>query len=126
MRTAVLFAGVALLSACGSSTAPGGDPAILVTNGLPASWVYVNWKDGRGTLGRDSVAARTSKCVRFLAQPDSAYWEAIATENGYTTTVRSPEWFNPADRPAWTLAVTEGLGAINVPQMLQADATTAC
>lgn len=122
----LLASAVLVLAACRSSTEPAGDPSILVTNDLPASWVYVNWKDGQGIVGKDSVAARTTKCVRFTAQPDSAYWEAVATENGYTTTVRSPSWFNPSDRPAWTLGVTEGLGAVNVPQMLQADATTAC
>lgn len=112
--------------ACSSSTGLAGDPSILVTNDLPNSWVYVSWKDGQGTLGRDSVAARTTKCVRFLAQPDSAYWEASATENGYTNVVRSPAWFNPSDRPAWTLNVTEGIGAVNVPAMAQAEASTMC
>jgi hypothetical protein len=127
MRTLLLSALFLSIVACGGSTEPNaGDPSILVTNDLPASWVYVNWKDGQGIVGRDSVAARTAKCVRFTAQPDSAYWEAYATENGYTNTVRSPAWFNPADRPAWTLAATEGLGAVNVPQLLQADASIAC
>ena len=114
------------LVACGSSTDLQGDPSILVTNDLPSSWVYVTWKDGQGILGRDSVAARSTKCVRFTAQPDSAYWEASATENGSTTIVRSPAWFNPADRPAWTLNVYEGNGPVPYPGMLQADTQTMC
>lgn len=112
--------------ACSSSTGLAGDPTILVTNDLPADWVFVNWKDGQGILGRDSVAPRTVKCVRFLAQPDSAYWEATATENNSTTGVRSPSWFNPASRPAWTLRVFDDNSPVPVPAMLQADADVEC
>jgi hypothetical protein len=127
MRALSLVA-LAFVIACGSSTEPAlaGDPSILVTNDLPSSWVYVNWKDGQGVLGRDSVAARATKCVRFLAQPDSAYWDATASENGYTTVVRSPSWFNPSDRPAWALHAREGIGTVNVPVLEQADASVAC
>lgn len=115
-----------VLCACSSSTAVQGDPSILVTNDLPTSWVYVNWKDGQGIVGRDSVAARMQKCVRFTAQPDSAYWEATATENATTATVRSPAWFEPSARPAWSLHVYEGNGAVAVPIMLQEDVPQMC
>jgi hypothetical protein len=127
-RTTWGFIVMLVLGACSGATGPSaGDPSILVTNDLPSSWVYVTWKDGQGIVGRDSVAPRTvGQCVRFTAQPDSAYWEAVATENGATTIVRSPTWFNPSDRPAWSLDVTEGLGAVNVPAMRQADAQTPC
>src|SRR4051812_22094590 len=110
MRPILVMLAIAL-TACSSSTEPSGagDPSILVTNDLPSSWVYISWKDGNSVLGQDSVAARSTKCVRFLAQPDSAYWDATATENGYTTIVRSPECFNPADRPAWRVTVYEGI-----------------
>lgn len=119
-----------LLTACGSSsTGLAGDPSILVTNDLQSSWVYVTWKDGQGIVGRDSVAPRTANhCVRFLAQPDSAYWEATATENGSLSTVRSPgPWFNPASRPAWSLHVYDDPKTpVPVPVMLQADASAEC
>lgn len=123
LASAILF-----LSACGSSTdLKAGDPSILVTNDLPSNWVYVTWKDGQGIVGRDSVAPRTAnQCVRFLAQPDSAYWEASATENGSTEIIRSPTWFNPSDRPAWSLHVFAGSGPVPYPDMLQQDVAVAC
>jgi hypothetical protein len=128
MRGLFAFCLLAIV-ACGSSTEPGkaGDPSILVTNNLQSDWVYITWKDGQSVLGRDSVAPRTvDQCVRFLAQPDSAYWEAIATEKGSTGTITSgvagepTEYFNPSSRPAWSLTVLEGA------LMLATEVATPC
>lgn len=114
-------------AACGSSTEPlAGDPALLVTNDLDASWVFVTWKDGQGIIGRDSVPPRTaSQCIRFTAQPDSAYWQISASENGHTTE-QTAAWFNPSDRPAWSVHVYEGGGVVSVPVILAQDTEMAC
>lgn len=128
MRALPVLLIVAFLGACSSSTEPSkaGDPSILVTNDLPSDWVYITWKDGLGIVGRDSVAPRTaSQCVRFLAQPDSAYWEATTVENGYSATVTSAEWFNPADAPAWSIHVFDG-GNPAVPAILQSLTDIPC
>jgi hypothetical protein len=103
----VLFLLFAAL-ACGSSTAPGkaGDPSLLITNNLDASYVYITWQDGNAIVGKDSIPPRTAnQCVRFLAQPDSAQWIITATENGATAS-QGGNFFNPADQPAWTVVVS--------------------
>lgn len=107
MRSVALV--LTLLSiACSSSTEPGtaGDPSLLFTNTLDNSYVYVTWRDGQEIFGRDSVAPHTAnQCIRFLAQPDSAYWEVTVTEDAQTS-AQSYDWFNPADRPAWNVVVS--------------------
>lgn len=126
MRFVALMS-LSILMACGGSTEPGkaGDPSILVSNHLSSSWVYITWKDGQGVAGRDSVAPQTlNQCVRFLAQPDSAYWEARVNDDppgGGWAQQATPAWFNPADRPAWTLQAYPG-----GPVLLAADAATPC
>ncbi len=128
-----LLAGLLFVVACSGTTEPkskAGDPSILVTNNLGV-YTYITWKDGQGIVGRDSVAGHITQCVRFLAQPDSAYWEASATEavggNPESTgTIRNPAvgFFNPADRPAWTLVVSDdGYGNV---RLLENEVATAC
>lgn len=108
-RLSVLI--VALIAAaCSSSTAPSkaGDPSLLFTNNLDSSWVYITWRDGAVIEGRDSIPPRTaSQCVRFLAQPDSAYWTITAHDQGASSNVTAP-YFNPATRPAWKVVVSSG------------------
>lgn len=124
MRVAHLFVALflTLTAACGSSTAPGGakDPSLLFTNNLDSSWVYITWRDGQVIEGRDSIAPRTrSQCVRFLAQPDSAYWTITAHENGGLATATAP-YFNPASRPAWSVVVNS-VGSVGSPSILVSD-----
>lgn len=105
---ALVAAFVLALAACGSSTDPSkaGDPSLLFTNDT-GSWVYVTWRDGDAIEGKDSVPPRTpSQCVRFLAQPDSAYWDISVNDPiGGSAEVTAP-YFNPADRPAWRVTVS--------------------
>lgn len=116
MRTlAVLLLSVAIV-ACGGSTEPkGGDPSLLITNNLDHDWVQVVWQDGNSIFGRDSVPPRmANQCVRFTAQPDSAYWSITTTPtnaNGIQMGRfnQTAPFFNPADRPAWKVTVgTDG------------------
>jgi ABC-type phosphate transport system substrate-binding protein len=106
-RSLGLIVAALIVAACGSSTAPGkaGDPSLLFTNNTD-SWVFVTWRDGITIAGADSVAPRTqSQCVRFLAQPDSAYW-AIKVNTVDGSAEQTAPYFNPADRPAWRVIVS--------------------
>jgi hypothetical protein len=126
MKTLSVLFVVLILAACGSSTGPGkaGDPSLLITNDLTSDYVYITWKDGNAIVGRDSVAPRTAnQCVRFLAQPDSAYWQATASDNGRVSTQSYP-YFNPASRPAWKVVVSVNPG--NSPSILTTLVATAC
>jgi hypothetical protein len=102
------------LAACGSSTEPNkaGDPSLLITNNMPADYVFVTWQDGNAIIGRDSVAPHTAnQCVRFTAQPDSAKWLIVIMDSQLgvspdrATSTLGGAWFNPADRPAWDVEV---------------------
>lgn len=113
MRTISILLLLAI-AACGSSTdvKAGNDPSLLFTNNLDRDYVYITWQDGNAIVGRDSIPPHTvGQCVRFTAQPDSAYWSITATEsnpNGLqpaTANVTAP-YFNPTDRPAWNVTVT--------------------
>lgn len=129
MRNIFIFA-LILTAACSSSTAPAskaGDPSLLFTNNLDSGWVYITWRDGAVIEGRDSIAPRiASQCVRFTAQPDSAYWTITARENGGLSTATAP-YFNPESRPAWSVVVSSS-GSIGSPQILvkDIDPTLAC
>ena len=96
-----------LLTACGSSsTGLAGDPSLLFSNST-ASWVYVTWRDGAVIEGKDSVPPHTnSQCVRFLAQPDSAYWDIKINDPIGGTAEQTAPYFNPADRPAWQVDIS--------------------
>jgi hypothetical protein len=109
MRTIGLLALVVILAACGSSTEPQrANVSLAFTNLLDTSWVYITWQNGMAISGRDSIPPRTNfQCVRFFAQPDSAYWQIKAHENGSLGTVTAP-FFNPPDRPAWKVLVLHG------------------
>jgi hypothetical protein len=97
-----------LLAACsGGATGPKGiDPTVLITNQLPDT-VYFTWRDGQGIVGNVSVAPGASSCTRFLAQADSAYFEAHATSGGGQATYTQP-WFDPATRNGWTMKAFVG------------------
>lgn len=99
---------IALFAACGSSTDSDnrdGDPSLLFSNETSVP-VYLTWQDGNEIFGKDTIPPHTSaQCSRFVAQPDSAQFQIISTENGAQSTYTAP-FFNPADRPAWTVAVT--------------------
>lgn len=105
-----LLAGLVLfVVACGSSTDLGNqrDPSLLFTNALGTP-VYLTWQDGEAILGRDTIPPHSvGHCSHFLAQPDSAYFQIVASndENGAQTVYTAP-WFNPESRPAWTVDVT--------------------
>lgn len=103
---------LALIACGGSGTGPLGlDPAILFNNHLQYP-VYLEWRDGQAIVGRDTVAAgEMAHCSHFLAQPDSAYFQIVATDEsgGYgprTSTITAP-YFHPLDRPAWRVDVRE-------------------
>lgn len=119
MRAVLCFVSLVALAACSSSTAPSsaGDPSLLFTNNLPSDYVYITWKDGNAILGRDSIPPRTaSQCVRFTAQPDSAYWSITAseTQNGLPTNTANATapYFNPTSRPAWRVVVDDVSGVV--------------
>jgi hypothetical protein len=114
MRSLFFALCVLTISACGSSTEPkADDPSLLFTNNLDQP-VYLTWQDGQAILGRDTIPPHAvNHCSRFLAQPDSAYFQIVATEiyggTPLTSTITA-SWFNPADRPAWTVTVDFAAG----------------
>jgi hypothetical protein len=128
MRAVFAAACLFVLAACGSSTDPSkaGDPSLLITNNLDSTWVYITWRDGAVIEGRDSVPPRTaSQCVRFLAQPDSAYWDVRVQVNTIVTTQTYP-YFNPADRPAWRVVVYDKAGSPGPVSILTTLVDTPC
>lgn len=120
MKTSVLL--LVLLAACGkSATGPIiGDPTVLITN-QTTSVLHFEWRDGQGTVGRDSVVGGMQRCEAFTARPDSAYFDASITDvsNGGVSIYTQP-WFDPAARPAWTMLVTPTSGG---PSILVQDST---
>ena len=116
MRRFLSLVAVVALAACSSSsTGPAskaGDPSLLITNNLQSDYVYITWQDGAAIIGHDSVAPRTAnQCVRFTAQPDSAYWSITASDPNLGTSNMTAPYFNPSDRPAWNVVVSEGTNA---------------
>lgn len=105
-----------LLAACGGagSTGPQGlDPTVLITNNAPAGdTLFFTWRDGQGIAGAVKVPPGTTSCTKFLAQADSAYFEAHILVGHSAGTYTQP-WFDPLGRPAWTMVVDLG-GGINV------------
>lgn len=98
---------VLVLAACGgASTGPaaGLDPTVLITNGTTTDTLFFTWRDGQGITGAVTVLPGGTSCTKFLAQADSAYFDALARHVAYPTpyTYTQP-WFNPATRPAWTM-----------------------
>lgn len=125
MKTLTLCLGL-LLVACSNSTEPktrGLDPAVLITNHSNVP-LYFTWRDGQGIVGADTIPSQVTRCEHFLAQADSAYFHAEATENAGTSLYTQP-WFNPATRPAWSMLVTSQVGG-GSPLILVADTTGAC
>lgn len=105
-----------LVAACSSSTAPSkaGDPSLLFTN-TTGSWVYVTWQDGAAIFGKDSIPPRTdSQCVRFLAQPDSAFWHIEINDPIGGSAAQTAPYFNPADRPAWRVIVSSSSSGTSI------------
>jgi len=105
---ALLLLVILVLAACSSSpTGPARhDPTVLITNST--TWpLYFEWRDGQGIAGADTVAGGITRCERFLARPDSAYFYAQITDAGKqaTSTYLAP-WFNPVANPAFSMAVT--------------------
>lgn len=112
MKRLTLLIVAVLLAACSKSPAgPAGiDPTVLITNQLTVDTVFFTWRDGQGIVGSVVVPPGHEVCAKFLAQPDSAYFEAIAAWTpGYpqpaVSTYTAP-WFNPSDHPAFTMTVT--------------------
>jgi hypothetical protein len=86
----------------------GVDPTALVRNAYSAP-IYWYWYDGSTGAGGDTIPAHTTRCERFLAQPDSARYDIIRSDtltqvsgwNHYTS-----NWFNPSARDFWTVDAT--------------------
>ena len=117
MKRLLLLTAV-LLAACSSgATGPQGiDPTVLITNQTAADTLYFTWRDGQGITGTATVLPGGSSCTRFLAQADSAYFDAHATNTQFNTTATYTQpWFDPTARPAWTMLVTDqGAASIQV------------
>lgn len=131
MRRFISSIGLLALIACGGlSTGPLGlDPAILFNNHLDTS-VSLEWRDGQSVIGNVTVPAHAVDfCVHFLARPDSAYFQIIATENPpglppRTSTITA-DWFHPETRPAWTVDITPGTNGSS-PSILIRDIAEMC
>jgi len=111
-RTLLTFIAV-LLAACSSTTGPKGlDPTVLITNQTAADTLFFTWRDGQGTTGSVTVLPGGSSCTRFVAQADSAYFDAHTTNPQFNTaaTYTAP-WFDPTARPNWTMLVGDPRGA---------------
>lgn len=110
---------LALLPACSkdSSGPARHDPTVLIVNhatsdpyAAAGDTLYFTWRDGQGITGSVVVAPGRQSCTRFLAQADSAYFEAVST-NGAGTSHYTQPWFNPSSRPAWTMEINAGVGS---------------
>lgn len=109
MKRLPVLATLALLVswACSSSpAAPKGlDPTVFITNTLAApDTLFFTWRDGQGVTGSVAVPPGGTSCTRFLAQADSAYFEAHwsdSTSHEFATYVQP--WFDPSTHPAWTM-----------------------
>jgi hypothetical protein len=104
---------VLVYAACSkSATGPQGlDPTLLIrTHSLQGA--IFTWRDGQGIIGTDTIPqSATTRCERFTARPDSAYWELTSPD-----TVTLPwwkflaPWFDPSTRPFWTVDLTGPYG----------------
>lgn len=72
---------------------------VLVVNQMTWPLVF-GWQDGQGVGGIDSVPGLTTRCERFTARPDSAFWRADATDRTGNASASS-NWFDPSAKPAW-------------------------
>lgn len=115
------------LAACGSPSGPAGiDPVVNITNQTP--WpVYFEWRDGQGVVGSDVIPGNTTRCERFFARPDSAYFYIEASDltnpsAPLTSTMTAP-WFDPDARHAWTALITPGSGSPGI--LVRQDSTVA-
>jgi hypothetical protein len=106
MKRLLLVAAVVLAACSSGSTGPGRglDPTVLITNQAPDT-LYFTWRDGQGITGAIAVPPSSASCTRFLAQADSAYFEAHTIRSTYTQ-----PWFDPATHPAWTMELTTNTG----------------
>ncbi|HEY6223473.1 MAG TPA: hypothetical protein VIW26_06800 [Gemmatimonadales bacterium] len=107
-----------LFAACHSATGPQGiDPTVLITNRSSADTVHFTWRDGQGIAGTVTVLPGGTSCTRFVAQADSAYFDATANHPGGTAAYTQP-WFDPGARPAWTMVYADvsptGFGVTDV------------
>jgi len=102
------FVACALLTACGDSTNQGIDPIVRIVN-QSGQAVYFEWRDGQSVIGRDTVLAGARACESFLARADSAYFYAQMLGGPMTDTYTQP-WFDPSERHAWTMTVTNAGG----------------
>jgi len=125
MRSLVLLALVAV-AACNDGTGPGNriDPTALVRNDYGAA-IYWYWFDGAANAGGDTIPAHTSRCERFLAQPDSARYDIIRSDtltvpNGWNR--YSSNWFDPTARDFWTV---DASGLPGAATLLVKDTTAA-
>lgn len=112
MRPIMLL--LVLLAACskdssGPGSTNGHDPTVLITNNgrVGIDTIFFMWRDGQGIAGADTVPPGTQRCARFVAQADSAYFEA--TISGSTAHYTQP-WFDPSARSAWTMEVASAWG----------------
>lgn len=101
---------VLLLAACGKdSSGPGGlvDPTVQVTNQLANDTVFFTWRDGQGIVGTDMVLPGQTSCEKFVARPDSAYWNLSARDqqNGNALGTLTAPWFSPDTLVSWTVIV---------------------
>lgn len=101
-----------LLAACGgSSTGPALiDPTVLITNLSTTDTLVFTWRDGQGITGGVTVLPGGSSCTKFLAQADSAYFDAQAHGAGGAGGYTQP-WFDPSSRPAWTMSESHPNGS---------------
>lgn len=113
-----------LLVACGGTTGPGGiDPTVLITNHAQQDTLYFTWRDGQGIAGSVAALPGTTSCTKFLAQADSAYFEAHITV-GLSTGTYQQHWFDPATRPAWTMETGSTQGGSNAAAIIVNEVTT--
>lgn len=100
------------------------DPTVLVRNHT-AERAYFTWQSGTTIFGADTIPAGITRCERFTAVADSAYW-LIATDtsaDGFWAKVWT-NYFDPATRPAWTADINGG-DPQNIT-IVQKDTTAEC
>lgn len=114
------LAALVLLASCSkdSTGLTGTDPTVLITNQMPADTVFFTWRDGQGIVGTDTVLANHTFCAKFVARPDSAYFQVVVNYhapnlNTYVSTLTA-DWFNPLETDGWTVDVTLSGGGANI------------
>lgn len=104
-RLALLLA----LAACGDSSGPGGvDPIVQIVNNSSQP-VAFEWRDGQGVFGADTIRPGAQACENFFARADSAYFHAEMFGGPMTDAYTAP-WFDPTERHAWTMTVSNAVG----------------